>query len=107
MAAKTTTPPPVILFPLHGCRNVQLMTERDALAAVRKNRLALRKHWTNPGVQALISILEITMARLTAGAIAPSGTEHERGQAYGVNEAIRVVRSVVTGREDEAGEEEG
>lgn len=110
MSAKPKPPagdksPPVIMFPLHGCGNVQTLTEAQAAKLLRKYRTDLRRHWTNPGVQALVSILEITTARLTAGAIQPGAGVHESGQAYGASHQLSMVRSIVTGVEEEASEQ--
>lgn len=93
--------PPVILFPLHGSTDVQLMTAEQHEKRMRECRLSLRKHWSHEGVRSLVTMIELTTARLTAEAIAPESTPHDAGRASGVNEMLNVIRTIITGQEDQ------
>lgn len=93
--------PPVILFPLHGSTDVQLMTAEQHEKRMRECRLALRKHWTHEGVKALVTLVELTAARLTAEAIAPDSTMDDVRRAGGVNEMLNSIRIIITAEQEQ------
>jgi hypothetical protein len=99
MATRKPNRIPILLFPLHGSGDVQDMTHEEFEAAVRAARLNVRKHWKHPGVQSLITFLELTTTRLTADAITAGATVHDQGRASGASEQLTMIRAIVTGQE--------
>lgn len=99
MTQHTTERVPVILFPLHGCRDVQDMTHEEQEQLMRKHRLNLRKHWNHDGVKSAITILELTTMRLVAEAITAGATPHDAGRAAGASEQLVMLRAILTGTE--------
>jgi hypothetical protein len=75
------------------------MTHEEFEAKVREHRLNVRKHWKHPGVQSLITFLELTTARLTGDAITAGATVHDQGRASGASEQLTMIRAIVTGEE--------
>jgi hypothetical protein len=87
--------PPVIVYPLHGCQEVTHVNERESLLRAGKLREMVRKHWNEPGVKAFIELLEQRTARTQRQAIQPGATQHEAGQAYGLNEFLALLHGIV------------
>jgi len=99
---KTETAAPVLLYPLHGCQDVQMMTAEERVRALRVLRNDLRKHWNHPGVKALVGVLEFTTHAMTQDAIAPGATVHQQGQAWAGSRMLASLRAIVTGEEDDS-----
>lgn len=96
-------PPPVLLYPLHGCENVQDLTPQERVAKLRAHRLMLRKHWNHPGVTALVGILELSTHAMTQEALLRGATEFDRGQAGAGLRMLSSLRAIVTGEEEAEG----
>lgn len=96
------TAPPVLLYPLHGCDNVQDLTQEQRVAKLREARQLLRKHWKHPGVQALVNILEFSAHAMTQEALLRNATKFDRGQAGAGLRMISSLRTIITGEEETA-----
>lgn len=96
---------PVILFPLHGCRDVQEMTHEEYEQTMRKHRVNLRKHWKHDGVKSMIAILELTTMRLMSEAMSANTTEDQicsLRRASGASEQLVMLRTILTGQEQDS-----
>lgn len=91
--------PPVILYPLHGCSGVTHVNERESLMIQARLRETLRKNWNEPGVKAIIELLEQRTARTQREAIQSGSGPHEAGQAYGLTEFLGLLHGIVMSSE--------
>lgn len=93
--------PPVIVFPVHGCKPAWEMNERDSASHLKALRETIRKHWHEPGVKAVMELFEHRAALLQRQAVQPGGTPHEAGQAFAVGELLAVFHSVMMTEEED------
>jgi hypothetical protein len=79
---------PVICYPLHGCEAASPMTEEEQEAMRTKLLRAIRKHWGNAGVEAIVQMLEMECAIAQSRACLAGATPHDGGQAYGLQQLL-------------------
>lgn len=87
--------PPVIIYPLHGCQDVTHVNEKDSQIRQTKLREIVRKHWHEPGVKAIVELLEQRTARIQKAAIQPGCAPHDAGQAYGLTEFLGLLHGII------------
>lgn len=79
--------PPAILFPVHGCDALSAPLNEQQLAAEKADlEAAVRMHWDNPGVQAIVKMIERGSAMKQARACAADATPHDAGQGFALME---------------------
>lgn len=83
-----------VVFPVHGCEPVGVMDERGAADAMRARREMIRQGWTQPGVKALVEMIEMRCAMLGKAAVAPGAGAHEQGQAFAMQELLGVITQI-------------
>ena len=91
--------PPVILFPMNGCPAVGSLTQEQEELRLKQLREMIRQERSNPGLKAVIELMEMRCARLQKEAMRPGETEHFKGQAFGLMEMVGLVQSIVLSQE--------
>ncbi len=89
MRANTTT---AILFPVHGCEKAKPLTEVQMKAMLKKQLQDLQKNWENPGVKALVQMIEIEAATLQGRACLPGATLHDAGQGFALGQLVAKIQ---------------
>lgn len=96
-------PSPILLFPISGCAPAGSLTEAQHESRLRLLRETVRAHWTEPGLQAALELMEMHGAGIQGRAILPGASTHEAGQAYGVGRLVMLLRGVMETLEKESG----
>ncbi len=92
--------PPVIVFPVHGCKPAWEMNERESVAHLKKLRETIRGNWHHDGVKAAMQMLEHRAAILQRQAVQPGSGPHDAGQAFAVGELLALFHSVMMTEEE-------
>lgn len=90
---------PIILFPVGGCEPAGKLTREQVDAKLAALRSVIRQQWTTDGVQAVISFMEISTARLTKESYAKGSGQHEQGEASGANYLLSALVMVANSSE--------
>lgn len=93
---------PAILFPFHGCHAAGTYTSEQLELLYKQMRLSIREHQSNPGVQALIQMLEMNAGRAQSQAMQREANDWDRGCAAGKAEFLAVIQQVLTTVESDA-----
>lgn len=96
---------PVILFPSAGCEPLRPMTPEQAKRGEQALFKAIKTHWKNAGVQALITLMERQAALKQMHAIAPDASPHHAGQAHGLVQLLAQIHKRRLNLEQPEGEE--
>lgn len=82
-----------------GCEPLGSLTEEQVKLKLRQYRESIRQERTNPGVKAIIAMIEMRSARAQQTAIAKGSDEHDKGVASGQQELLQMLQAVLNSQE--------
>lgn len=91
MATKNTS---TIVFPLHGCEAAAPLTSEQVEAQMRELENAIKKHWENDGVEAIVKLIEMESAIKTGRACVPGATPHDAGQGFALQQLVARIQAL-------------
>lgn len=97
MPRRTTSQTPVFFFPVHGSEESQPITPEQAERERVAMEDAIRRHWNNPGVRAIIQLVEreaaISLMR-SALPVVQGSREHAAGGAHSLQQFVAKVQNL-------------
>lgn len=81
--------PPVFYFPVHGCEPARPLTAAEIEKQQKKCLAAIKQHWDNEGVKAIVQLLEIKAAIQQGRAITREATSYDAGGASALLNVVR------------------
>lgn len=93
-----TDTPPAFYFPVYGSEASKPITQEEAEADKKRMEEAVRKHWNNAGVKALIEMLEreaaVGMIRAVQPVALEFSREHQAGQGYALQQLVARIQNL-------------
>ncbi len=94
MYTKSSTTPPALIYPVHGCKALAPMTKEEVEKLDANSRKTIRAHWKNEGVRALVQLLEREVGTKQARACLPGATLHDAGQGYALQQLLAKINGI-------------